>query len=311
MEQLSTDYCLENRAGMVRIKRAMADKSNYQYVVFTDLDGTLLDHFTYSWKSARPALQAMRRHRTPLVLVSSKTAAEIRPLLKELGLREPFVAENGGVMYVPHRYFSFPLPGTERAPGGWQRLIKGVPRRKLIKALAHAARLAGASVRGFSQMSTGEVAAMTGLGMREARRARQREVDEPFVVKDGNEQALRRLNRQLRNQGLQITRGSRFHHLLGRNDKGAAVGHLIRLYRKLHGPRVRTVALGDSPNDIAMLKVVDTPVLVARPSGRYDGETLKQVPAASKAGGIGPVGWNRAVLAILRANLSSKKSSAK
>ena len=66
--------------------------------------------------------------------------------------------------------------------------------------------------------------------------------------------------------------------------------------------RAHTVALGDSPNDIPMLREVDVPILVAHPGGRYDTETLASVPRAQRAGGIGPEGWNRAVLGLLRGN---------
>ena len=47
------------------------------FVVFSDLDGTLLDHSTYSWKAAAPALAALRDRGIPLILASSKTSAEI------------------------------------------------------------------------------------------------------------------------------------------------------------------------------------------------------------------------------------------
>jgi HAD superfamily hydrolase (TIGR01484 family) len=46
-------------------------------VVFTDLDGTLLDHHTYEWTAARPALQRLTQTGTPCVFVTSKTRAEV------------------------------------------------------------------------------------------------------------------------------------------------------------------------------------------------------------------------------------------
>ncbi len=42
-------------------------------LVFTDLDGTLLNHDDYSWEAARPALEELQRQSIPLILVSSKT----------------------------------------------------------------------------------------------------------------------------------------------------------------------------------------------------------------------------------------------
>ncbi|MEM9278462.1 MAG: HAD-IIB family hydrolase, partial [Pseudomonadota bacterium] len=67
-----------------------------QLIFFTDLDGTLLDHETYSHEPAREALDAIRNNDIPLILASSKTAAEIEPLRNELGFDHcEAIVENG------------------------------------------------------------------------------------------------------------------------------------------------------------------------------------------------------------------------
>lgn len=66
-------------------------------LVFTDLDGTLLDHHTYSWQPARPALERLDGLKIPLILCSSKTSPEMLGLRAELGNRHPFIVENGGI----------------------------------------------------------------------------------------------------------------------------------------------------------------------------------------------------------------------
>ena len=53
-------------------------------LIFTDLDGTLIDHHTYSAEAARPALEAARAAGVPVVPCSSKTLAEMR-LLADVG----------------------------------------------------------------------------------------------------------------------------------------------------------------------------------------------------------------------------------
>ena len=67
-------------------------------VVFSDLDGTLLDHYTYSFEDARPALGRLRAAGVPLVLCTSKTRAEIAPLRDALRNTHPFISENGGAV---------------------------------------------------------------------------------------------------------------------------------------------------------------------------------------------------------------------
>ena len=67
-------------------------------LVFTDLDGTLLDHHSYSFSAALPALQRLRRARIPVIPVTSKTLAELAPLMRELDNAHPCIAENGGLI---------------------------------------------------------------------------------------------------------------------------------------------------------------------------------------------------------------------
>ena len=67
-------------------------------MVFTDLDGSMLDHETYSFDQALPALKALAKNEIPVSVVSSKTLAEIIPLVSQLKLTGPIIAENGAVI---------------------------------------------------------------------------------------------------------------------------------------------------------------------------------------------------------------------
>ena len=86
-------------------------------VVFTDLDGTLLDHETYSYGPAQEALDLLERKRIPLILCSSKTRAEIELIQLDLRLRHPFISENGGAIFMPRAYFPFTPEGTRVSRG--------------------------------------------------------------------------------------------------------------------------------------------------------------------------------------------------
>jgi len=76
-------------------------------IIFTDLDGTLLDHSGYSWRDALPALKEIRSKNVPLVMCTSKTRKEVEVLQEEMGLREPFIVENGAGIYFPEDYRGF------------------------------------------------------------------------------------------------------------------------------------------------------------------------------------------------------------
>ena len=65
-------------------------------VIFSDLDGSLLNHSDYSYSEARPALERVIRNQVPLIFVTSKTRPEVEVLHREMQIEEPFVVENGG-----------------------------------------------------------------------------------------------------------------------------------------------------------------------------------------------------------------------
>lgn len=263
-------------------------------IVFTDLDGTLLDHDGYSFDEARPALDRMTREGVPLLLCTSKTRAEIEPLREALANTHPFISENGGAAFIPRGYFPFDVSGAE-SRGAYLALVWGAPYPDVVAALHRASLSSGVPVRGFSQMSDAEVAEATGLSLEEARLARQRDFDEPFEILEGS--GTERLLGEIEREGMRWTAGGRFHHILGESDKGSAVRALAALFRRQSGgAAVTTVGLGDAPNDASFLTEVDLPIVVASP--RADA-VRALVPGASLTPRPGPAGWNEAVLAAL------------
>lgn len=67
-----------------------------QLVIFTDLDGTLLDKNSYSFAPARPALILLKKKDIPLIFCTSKTRAEIELYRRKIENSDPFISENGG-----------------------------------------------------------------------------------------------------------------------------------------------------------------------------------------------------------------------
>ncbi len=84
---------------------------------------------------------------------------------------------------------------------------------------------------------------------------------------------------------------------MGANDKGKAVIILGDIFKKNYpDTRIITVGLGDSLNDLPMLEAVDKAFLVMKESGNY--EKRIKVENLVYADGIGPVGWNKAILSL-------------
>jgi mannosyl-3-phosphoglycerate phosphatase len=251
-------------------------------IIFSDLDGTLLDS-TYHYDAAIPALEAAEAHGVPVILSSSKTRAEIESLRAAMRNTHPFIPENGGAAVIPPNYFPFTA----------QTVQFGAAYPELTAALQRASESSGVAVRGFSQMPPDELAKETGLSVTQARLASQREYDEPFLI-PGEDDAPKLL-RAIEAEGFRWTRGGRFFHILGQSDKAEAARVIRDYYRRMHGD-VTTVALGDALNDAELLRFADIPVIVQSPQMELLAATI---PKARITNGSGPAGWNKAVLDIL------------
>ncbi len=269
-------------------------------VVVTDVDGTLLDHDTYSFAPAVPALQRLQAEDVPLILCSSKTRAEIEGLQKHLGIAHPFISENGGALFVPDGYFGFPLPGSRRIDG-YQAIEFGRPYAELVSALRSAASALRLRVTGFSDMTDEQVAHACNLSLREARLARKREYDEPFSVHDADAASRRLLHALLRERGFRCTAGGRFDHVTGPTDKGRAIGVLRMLYRRAHRRHIVTVGLGDAPNDLCLLREVEIPIVIRRSENGVTEALLAAVPYSRVSRWPGPLGWNEQIEEVVEA----------
>ncbi|CAG1773011.1 partial Glucosyl-3-phosphoglycerate/mannosyl-3-phosphoglycerate phosphatase, partial [uncultured bacterium] len=254
-------------------------------VIFTDLDGTLLDR-DYSFEAALPVIRRLREEDIPLVPVTSKTRGEVESLRERMGLKEPFITENGGGVYIPEGAFPFPVRGEE---AGGARLVRLGASYEVLKAVIIKIReKTGFRIVGFADLTPEEIKERTGLPVEEARLAKAREFDEPFFLDSGSLDEVRSLAAA---EGLSVTTG-KIPHLTGSNDKGRAVEILKTLYGALHG-RIVTIGLGDRSNDIPMLRAVDYPVLVRKEDGLH--ESVEGLPNLILADGVGPAGWAKAV----------------
>jgi len=230
------------------------------------------------------------------VLCTSKTRAELEPIRFGLSHRHPFIVENGGAVLIPEGYFTASY-SSQKSAAGYRAIEIGIPYSLLRMALKEIGRDSGSVLTGFGDMDLEEIVRRTKLSPDEAGRAKVREYDEPFLI-DGTPQNRQKVLNQIESKGFRWTRGGRFYHLTGDNDKGRAVGILTELYRADYGPLL-TVGLGDSLNDLPMLAAVDRPILLQKPDGSFEKDVA--LPTLERVEGIGPVGWNRAVLKFLAA----------
>ncbi|TAL35969.1 MAG: HAD-IIB family hydrolase [Spirochaetes bacterium] len=253
-------------------------------IIFTDLDGTLLDHATYSYERALPGLDLVRALRIPLVMVSSKTFPEMAALHAELSLHSPFIFENGGgIAWVE--------------PSGDEEFsveILGIPFEEIRAAVPAVEEALGFAITPIGDLDDGELAARTGLTPERVRLAKMRRASMPFIVPDAAARIdLESASARVARLGLVVTRGGRFYHLIGKGaDKGEAVRRVIGYYLRTWGwDSLESGGIGDSENDVPLLRAVTMPVLVRRHDGSYIDCGFEVIKTAE----AGPAGFSEAV----------------
>ena len=267
--------------------------------MFTDLDGTLLDHRTYSYAGALPGLQLLKREKIPLVFCSSKTRAEQERLRSDLGINAPFIVEDGGAIYIEKDYFPFHIESSIDK-GRFQVIPLGTPYKKIREILGRISSSLGLFVKGYADASVEDIARTTGLSIESAFLAKEREYEETILSPlSPNDAQL--LKKALIPLGLTLSRGGRFYSVKGQHNKGEAAMKLARIFAK-QNRSIITVGIGDSPNDLPLLSVVYIPLLVQHPDRTWQKLSISGV---RNVDGIGPLGWTNA-MKLLFSNIQLK-----
>ncbi|MCC6282940.1 MAG: HAD-IIB family hydrolase [Saprospiraceae bacterium] len=258
-------------------------------LLFTDLDGTLIDHHSYSAEKSRLAILRLAQRGIPLIFCSSKTFAEQIHLQRELGIIQPFIVENGSAVAIPKGYFSTPALSADTA----YDLIPlvQVDAAYIRREMAHYQ-----GIQGFTGATDLELNKATGLTGDALKYARDRSYTETLLtpLTPETEAFIRPL---LALKGLTISRGGRFFSVQSANtDKGRAVRWLADHFSQHLSAQPLLAACGDSANDASMLSAVDLPFLVQQPGKKW---ADMDIPGLVKVPEVGPAGFSRVVQMLL------------
>jgi len=266
-----------------------------KYIIFTDLDGTLLEHDTYSYSDAEPALEIIRQNKIPLILTSSKTSVEMAGFQKEMGIEEyPFIVENGSAIYTSINFFPDSIKGEIFQ--SYTRFCLGITYSEIKNILTEISNDYDYLIKGFHNSGKQEIINRTKLSEQAVELAMNREFSVPLFYDEKAEQILLK---EIQKYNLRILYGGRFMHLLGKTDKGKALDFVQNEYaKKRNSNRITTIAIGDTLNDVAMLEKADTKILVKRYNGEYDNRV--KIENLTYSPYIGPKGWNESILKAIK-----------
>jgi len=181
---------------------------NKKTLIFTDLDGTLLDHYNYQTAPAEKMIQTLVLNNIPIIPNSSKTLPEILLIREQLQLDTPFIIENGAAVYIPINHFKQQPTGTTLQGQFW---VKAFCKDKAhwLALLEQSGDTFQSSFKGFSEMDGPELAELTGLSLENAMMAKQRQYGEPINWL-GDKALKSEFIKKMNLLGAQVLQGGRF-----------------------------------------------------------------------------------------------------
>ena len=152
----------------------------------------------------------------------------------------------------------------------------------------------------YTEMSAREIARNTGMSVRDAEASREREFSERFFFAGTAEAAARSFERIAGERKWQLRHSEEpFWEIYSGNDPGKAVHRLMRLYREVLRSRIRSVGIGSSFDDRALLSATDQALFLPAGGKQFDDGLLSTLPKATRIDAAGPMGWNQAVMSVL------------
>ena len=244
------------------------------YLIFSDLDGTLLDHNDYTFEQALPALDWIKKKNIPLILASSKTYEEMLQFQSKLTIDHPFIFENGSGIHYQKKIIQF---------GFNLSLIhdKIDPLKREF------------NFNFYSKLNVEEAIKLTGLSRQQAKASQNRLFSDPIIWLDREEKQYEFIN-IVSELGFNVIKGGRFLTICSHHDKSNALKWIKNEYEKQHETSFLTIGLGDGENDIKMIEASNIKILI-----KNNNDHLKQSNwIFSKQ--TGPKGWNDELLKVLK-----------
>ncbi|MDA8781752.1 HAD-IIB family hydrolase [Porticoccaceae bacterium] len=268
-------------------------------VIFTDLDGSLLDHHSYSFAPAANYLARLESQQIPVIAITSKTRTEVLAIRQQMANSHPFVIENGAAICIPKNYFTH-CPQRAVESGDYWVISNTEPRSQWLQILDRVGKPFVSEFQTFSSVCAEQgiegLALLTGLTLEQARLAQQREYSESINWL-GTKSRKAELIRRLHEAGAHLLQGGRFLSMGGNTDKGRALLQLQALYLQQQG-KCQSLAIGDSANDISMLEAANSALIIRSPSHQMP--SLERTENLYRSEANGPNGWVEGVSAWLK-----------
>ena len=265
--------------------------TDLKYLIITDLDGTLLNYETFSYKPIVPFIKKIISKKILIIPNTSKTKDEVLKFLNEIKYPTPFIVESGSAIYFPKKFnYSRKMKINDF------ELIYSSKNKKSIHKILDSKDFQNykSLFRITNEIKNTDLADLSGLSIENLKDIKKRDFSE-LIVWDSSKKNLNKFKMLLNKKDLSLLEGARFLHLKGRGDKGIAIHKLLKFMKSSKINVNKTISLGDSINDIPMLRRTDFSCIIKLPNKNYINFKGESVFRSKKEA---PLGWKEALMSI-------------
>ena len=266
-----------------------------RYLIFTDLDGTLLDHENYSYGNNKKLISSIISKQNEIIINTSKTFSECKYLLKELNLiNMPFSTENGAVLYFPKNRFKkiknssdfgiyWKIRIAKLSSKSWYKFL--LNKQKIFKFLIAKDLPSNVLKKYTNLMNTSKML--------------NREASQIILWEDSLLNFKKFKNDLKSEKNGVLIQGSRFMQISSICNKRIAKKLISHIYDiQFHDTYFKNIiALGDSKNDIDMLNSAKYACLIKNPSGVFP-KLRSNKKNIYKSSMLAPNGWSQLIIKL-------------
>ena len=246
-------------------------------LIFTDLDGSLLHRDTFKFDPIKDYILSLVNQGIIIIPNSSKTEREIEKFNEELGVKLPYISENGssiqGLNLINANFPNKIVLSREK-----EELIKifndKVPEQLKDKCIE------------ISKINKKKQEKIFGQKDDNLKNALNRKYTLPFLFK-GDKTEKNKLSKILSSSSLTLQEGGRIVNLCDNINKVKSMNKVIKILKKTED-RIKSIAVGDNYNDLEMLKNCDIPCLVFNDKFKLDQINIDNLIFSNKPS---PEGW--------------------
>ena len=256
-------------------------------LIFTDLDGSLLDKETFKFDIIKDYFKELVRNGIIIIPNSSKTEAELLDFNEENNLDLSFIAENGSSIHRLNKIHQN-LPDKiiiSRTIDEIRNIYEENISLDFENKITH-----------ILELEREKQQKILGLPLDKIKLAIKRDHSIPIKF-NGTESEKNEFTKILKNSGLTIQTGGRIMNVCDNVNKSKAMSRALQLIRKQLDDEIITIGVGDNENDIEMIKQTDYPCLVKNED--FD-SSLINIDNLIKSDEPSPKGWSDVIKTALQ-----------